>query len=269
MNARANAKLNLTLVVGARGPGGRHEVATVMEPLKLADKLAMHEGQGLVVEGFANDKLVRDALELLARAAGVKAWWHVTIEKAIPVAAGLGGGSSDAAAALRLANDTLERRLGEDALHALAARLGADVPFFLTRGPKLALADGTDLRPLDLPRDHTVLLLLPNGVSKPSTGAVYEAFDARGGAVGYGQRRAQLLEALEHVRTSADLAMLPPNDLASSPLAGLVAAAGAFRADVTGAGPVVYGLFHDLPSAEDAGSELRIHGRVLITQPAW
>ena len=85
----------------------------------------------------------------------------MTLEKRIPVAAGLGGGSSDAAAALSLANALLEEPLDGDALHGVAASVGADVPFFLTDGPQLGEGDGTTLSPLDLPRDYWALILLP------------------------------------------------------------------------------------------------------------
>jgi hypothetical protein len=87
-------------------------------------------------------------------------------------------------------------------------------------------------------------------VAKASTGEVYDAFDARRGEEGYADRRVTLLAAL----ADADLAGLPPNDLASSPLAGELLSAGAFRADVTGAGPVVYGLFEAGHDAERAAS---------------
>ena len=140
------------------------------------------------------------------------------IDKRIPVAAGLGGGSSDAAAALRLANDLLETPLPTDELDSIAASLGADVPFFLRDGPQLGTGDGTMLAPLTLPQTHTVLLVLPYGAAKSSTADVYAAFDERRGEVGYEDRRAGLLQALGSLTAETDLAALPPNDLASSPL---------------------------------------------------
>src|SRR5439155_15426058 len=82
-----------------------------------------------------------------------------------------------------------------------------------------------------------------HNVAKSTTEEVYADFDARGGERGYGDRRAALLGALERVKRPRDLAGLPPNDLASSPLARDLSALGAFRADVTGAGPTVYALF--------------------------
>ena len=98
---------------------------------------------------------------------------------------------------------------------------------------------------------------------------MYAAFDARGGEEGYAERRRTLLEALRAVRRPRDLAVLPPNDLASSPYAGRLLEHGAFRADVTGAGPTVYGLFMQRSRAEHASRRLRSLGRVWVAVPAW
>ncbi len=265
----AAAKVNLALVVGPVGDGGKHEVTTVLQRVDLTDRIALEPAQSLRVAGFPADTLVARALAALADAAGIEPCWAVRITKRIPVAAGLGGGSSDAATALRLANETLERPLAADALRALAAVLGADVPFFLAQGPQLGEGDGSELAPLELPQDYWVLLWLPDGAGKPSTAAVYAAFDERRGEHGYEERRARLLAALESVRRPRDLAALPPNDLASSALAEELRGLGAFRADVTGAGPVVYGLFLHRGDALAARRRLRNRGRTWVTVPAW
>jgi 4-diphosphocytidyl-2-C-methyl-D-erythritol kinase len=266
--APAPAKLNLALVVGPRRDG-RHDVATVLQRVDLADRVALRAGERLEVHGFAADTLVTGALRALAQAAGVEPAWRATITKRIPVAAGLGGGSSDAATALRLANATLAKPLSEARLEELAAGLGADVPFFLREGPQLGEGDGSRLSPLALPQDFWVVVVLPDGERKASTGAVYAAFDARGGERGFEDRRRALLEAVAAVRRARDLAALPPNDLASSPLAAVMRDAGAFRADVSGAGPAVYGLFSRRADAEAARRRLRPHGRAWLTVPAW
>ena len=221
----------------------------------------------LAVEGYADDTLVRAALDALARAAGVTPAWRVGIEKRIPVAAGLGGGSSDAAAALRLGNALLEAPLRSDELHHVAAAVGSDVPFFLGSGARLATGAGTDLAAVDLPSDYTVLLVLPHDRAKESTAAVYRDFDARGGHAGFDERRAVLYAALERMRAARDLSELPPNDLATSPLAEALAELGAFRADVSGAGPAVYGLFDTTADAEAAAEALRAEGRTWVTRP--
>jgi 4-diphosphocytidyl-2-C-methyl-D-erythritol kinase len=265
----ATAKLNLALVVGRARADGKHEVATVYQRLDLADRVALSPARGLRVGGFAADTLVRRALELLADAAGVAPGWEARLSKRIPVASGLGGGSSDAATALRLANETLDPSLPAARLRELAAELGADVPFFLTQGPQLGLGDGTELTPVDLPQDYWVVLLLPLGAEKPSSGAVYAAFDERDGGKGFRNRHAALRRALDEIGRAADLARLPPNDLASSPLAAELLELGAFRADVTGAGPVVYGLFQHLERARQARAALKARGRTWLTVPAW
>jgi 4-diphosphocytidyl-2-C-methyl-D-erythritol kinase len=260
----APAKINLALVVGPLRSGEKHEVTTVLQSIDLVDDLLLEQAADLRVTGFAEDTLVTRALNDLAAAAGVEPRWHVHIEKRIPVAAGLGGGSSDAAAALRLANGMLPEPLSPAALSRLAARLGADVPFFLERGTQLGTGDGTQLEPLELPLDYHVLLLLPTGAEKPSTAAVYDAFDGRNGAEGYEARRQELLAAV----AARDLARLPRNDLASSPLAKELERRGAVRADVSGAGPCLYGLFETEAEARTAAQELDRLGAVWVCSPS-
>lgn len=254
----AHAKINLALVVGPVRDDGKHEVATVLQRVELADRVEVEPSDETTVTGFDGDTIVRAALDALDAPHG----WHVRIDKAVPVAAGLGGGSSDAAAALRLANAYLDAPRD---LHPIAARIGADVPFFLYDGPQLGTGDGTVLSPLALPQDYAVLLLVPAGEAKRSTAEVYAAFDARGGADGFAERLAALHGAL--ART--DLPALPPNDLASSPHAERLLDAGALRADVSGAGPAVYGLFPTRDDAVRAALELESLGRIWITEPAW
>jgi 4-diphosphocytidyl-2-C-methyl-D-erythritol kinase len=261
----APAKLNLALVVGPNRPDGKHEVATVLQRIALADTVRLEPAESLEVRGFPDDTLVRRALELVAAHAGVEPRWRATIEKQIPVASGLGGGSSNAAAALELANEALDGSLTSEDLHGLAAQVGSDVPFFLTAGPQLGEGDGTDLTPLELPQDYWIVLALPRGGHKDSTAAVYDAFDARNGAEGFEQRRSELTRAL----VLGDLAGLPPNDLASSPFARELIDQGAFRADVTGAGPAVYGLFAEEAQAVTAAAALAARGETWITTPGW
>jgi len=267
VRASAPAKINLGLVVGPLRSDGKHELLTVYQRVGLADRIDVDESDALSVDGFAADTLVRTALELLAERVGVEPRWRVLIEKRLPVAAGLGGGSSDAATALRLANTTTQ--LDDDALHAVAARVGADVPFFLREGPQLGSGDGTTLEQVDLPQDFWIVLLLPSDARKESTAAVYAAFDARDGANRWADRAAAFRAAVANVRRPRDLAALPPNDLARSPLVDELRASGAFHADVSGAGPTVYGLFHHRVDAERARKELRSRGRTWLTAPAW
>jgi 4-diphosphocytidyl-2-C-methyl-D-erythritol kinase len=267
--APAPAKVNLALVVGPLRDDGKHEVLTVLQRIDLVDRIDLDEAPELRVEGFTDDTLVRAALEELARASGIEPHWRVQIEKKIPVAAGLGGGSSDAATALRLANETLPEPLPPQEMRLLAAGIGADVPFFLADGPQLGSGDGSELEALELPQDFWVVVLLPHEAAKTSTADMYAAFDARHGVEGFAERRQALLDALAEVKRPRDLAALPPNDLIGSPLVDEIRAAGAFRADASGAGPALYGLFHHRRDADAAKRALRPLGRTWVTAPAW
>jgi 4-diphosphocytidyl-2-C-methyl-D-erythritol kinase len=264
---RAYAKVNLALVVGPARSDGRHEVVTLLQRIDLHDDVTLDASDELVIEGFPADTIVRSALESLAGAAHVDPRWRVRIEKRIPVAAGLGGGSTDAAAALRLANATLAVPLPDEDLHHLAAGVGADVPFFLGGGTQLATGDGTQLQPVELPLDYHVVLVVPHGVTKGSTGAVYERFDARAGEVGFAERADALLAALRAIGSAREVARLPANDLASSPIAPDLTASGAFRADVSGAGPTVYGLYEREGDAARAASTFAHRGATHVTRP--
>jgi 4-diphosphocytidyl-2-C-methyl-D-erythritol kinase len=265
MMGPAPAKLNLALVVGPQRADGKHELVTVFQRVDLGDRISIEPAAETTVGGFPEDTIVRGALALLAAPHG----WRVKIEKHVPLAAGLGGGSSDAATALRLANEQLDAPLPAERLQEIAAQVGADVPFFLHDGPQLGTGDGSTLEPLDLPQDFVVLLLLPKDAHKRSTGEVYAEFDRRGGEAGFDERASALRAGLAGVRRPRDLATLPPNDLASSPLAAELRAHGAFRADVSGAGPTLYGLFNRTADAKRAARALGHLGRHWITVPAW
>ena len=241
------AKINLALVVGEPQEDGRHEVVTVLQRIDICDRIELEPAATLEVEGFNEDTLVRSALTAVARTAGSSPAWRVRLRKRIPVAAGLGGGSADAAAALVLANETLPEPLGETALHELATTLGADVPFFLAPGPKLAQGGGAPLA-----------ARAPAGLLGSRRAAAPCTQRGNGGGVQplrrdrrpRGSRSARpRLDALAACRRPRDFAAFPPNDLAAAtdgtaPLVAELRERGAFRADVSGSGPAVYGLFH-------------------------
>jgi 4-diphosphocytidyl-2-C-methyl-D-erythritol kinase len=269
----APAKINLALVVGPRRGDGLHEIVTVMQRVDLYDIVELESASSLSVDGFRRDTLVRDALRRLAHEAGVDPAWRVKIRKRIPLAAGLGGGSADAAAALTLANPLLDEPLPPERLASLAATIGADVPFFLAPGPKLAAGAGERLAPLDLPQDYWIVIALPRRARKASTADVYARFDESNLAQGFEERHAALEDALGSLRRPRDFASFPANDLAEaagrSSLVDDLLAQGAFRADVSGAGPAVYGLFTHLPDAKRAARRLRLAARARVVAPVW
>lgn len=269
----AAAKINLALVVGPVRDDGLHEIVTVMQRIDLCDAVELEPAPALVVEGYRKDTLVRSALARLAAAAGVDPRWRARISKRIPLAAGLGGGSADAAAALALANPLLEEPLPAEQLVKLAAEVGADVPFFLEPGPKLATGAGEQLTALELPQDFWIVIALPRRARKRSTADVYARFDESHGADRFEERRRALADALTAVRRPRDFAAFPPNDLAAAAgrpgLVDELVQAGAFRADVSGAGPAVYGLFHHSSDARRAARRVRVAARTWVVAPVW
>jgi 4-diphosphocytidyl-2C-methyl-D-erythritol kinase len=269
----AAAKINLALVVGECRSDGLHEIATVMQRIDLCDDVELERAERLTVVGFRRDTVVRAALERLAAAAGEPPAWRARIRKRIPLAAGFGGGSADAGAALTLANATLASPLSPERLAEVAAAVGADVPFFLAPGPKLVEGAGERLTALELPQDYWVVVAVPRGAEKASTGTVYARFDDLDAAPGFEDRRRAVRDVLAAVRRPRDFAAFPPNDLAVAvrpvPLVDELRAGGAFRADLTGAGPAVYGLFHRLAEARAAARRLRLRAQTWVGAPVW
>lgn len=271
MRVRAFAKINLGLIVGPERPDGKHEIATILQRVDLHDDLELERSPepGIVVEGFAQDTIVRRALEALDERTEYTSGWRVRLDKRIPVAAGLGGGSSDAAAALRSANELAQAPLDDEDLHAVASTIGSDVPFFLTPGSKLATGDGTELERVVLPYEFWVVLVLPNEQRKESTEAVYRMLDPVL-AQAFERRRRALLTALRGLENVEQLSELPRNDLAtgaSAPTIAELTALGAFRADLSGAGPTVYGLFEAEADARQAARTLRRAASTWLVSP--
>jgi 4-diphosphocytidyl-2-C-methyl-D-erythritol kinase len=255
------AKVNLYLKVLSRREDGYHELVTVMQPLTLADELWVSPGPGLtlacqhpeVPSGPQN--LVWRAAQKFGEATGGEPRVHLRLVKNIPVAAGLGGGSSDAAGTLIALNELAGRPLTPLRLHDLAAGLGADVPFFLTPGPAVGRGIGTLLSPLDLPPYWYVLL---NPGLAISTAWVYGNLDlnflAAAGAPlppawDGGHPENWVANDLETVTLSRYPAL-------GELLAGL-SRAGARAWGMSGSGPTLFGLFQEAEAASEAAKQLR------------
>lgn len=182
----APAKVNLYLEVGAVRRDGYHGVRTVMQAVELCDLVEVElggvGGMALEVEGDApagEDNLCLKAAAAFARAVGEPLAGRIRLVKRIPTAAGLGGGSSDAAAVLRALNRLRGEELGREALLRTAASLGSDVPFFLLGGT--ALGEGRGERVSPLAQAPPLPLLLLNPGRGLETGEVYRRFDLCGG----------------------------------------------------------------------------------------
>lgn len=185
----AHAKLNLSLEVLARRPDGFHDISTRLQAVSLHDLLIVEPATATELQGGHSDDLVLRAQEMLELAAGRRLPARFRLLKRIPVGAGLGGGSSDAAATLR----ALSRIYGLDLdLRPLARELGADVTFFLYGGAALASGKGENLSPLPSPAGCYAIAWPGFPAHTP---AVYKAWDEQARAERGGKGENQLLEA--------------------------------------------------------------------------
>ncbi len=266
MIEEAPAKINLCLFVGPTRPhDGRHNLDTVFEPLAIADRIALETADGeedeVVCPGVPGPNLALAALTAFRRATG----WdgapvRLVVDKRIPVAGGMAGGSADAAAALRMAHRL--SGLGDDALlHELAFGLGADVPAQVRPRRVLATGAGEVLHELRTPVAPFGVLVLP-GAAGLSTAEVFREADRQG----LPRDAHTLAEALIEIERGplpivnelepAARALAPGIDVAL----GAVRDAGARHALVSGSGPTVIGLFDDPEGAERAAGEVQASG---------
>ncbi len=279
MVVKTPAKINLFLRVLARRPDGYHELDSLMAPVGLFDRLGFEFPRvpGLRVlcpehpELEGPDNLAGRAAECFFRALARPPRLRLRLHKGIPVAAGLGGGSSDAAATLLSLNRRFGRPFAPERLAELALSLGADVPFFLGRRPCRAGGVGERLRPVRLPEFWVILACAPFGLS---TREVFERFDRTRRSA---NRKIRLTERRDSAREMPSgggwsrerLAVNLVNDLqrigeSLHPDIGKVRRellrAGAAGASMTGSGPTVFGLFFSRQRAQQALRAARREG---------
>jgi 4-diphosphocytidyl-2-C-methyl-D-erythritol kinase len=280
MLVHAPAKLNLGLYLGRPRPDGLHELCSLFEPLALADLLRIEEAEcdEVICAGVEGENLAARALAALRERGWDAPPLRIEIEKRTPVAAGLGGGSADAAAVLRLASAEWVRsspyQLRESAnapggladLPAIAAELGADVPSQLRPALALVRGAGERVEPLPAPAEHAALLL-PGGGGL-STKEVFDQADR----LGLGREEAELDEIATRLRAAAGAGASPlaypellVNDLepAARSLRPDIADAldalrgtGAPAVFLSGSGPTAVGLFPSITEAERAAATL-------------
>ena len=186
---KAPAKINLFLRIIGKRPDGYHDLHSLMCPVGLYDTLALSFNQPAISVSCLHPEVPEDSTNLAARAAalffeatqmhrsGFSPGVHIEIQKKIPVGAGLGGGSSDAAAVLRALNTHFGTPLTAEALQRLGARIGADVPFFIFNRPAVATGIGDQLEAFANLFPWTVLLVYPN--ASISTAWVYKKLNLR------------------------------------------------------------------------------------------
>jgi 4-diphosphocytidyl-2-C-methyl-D-erythritol kinase len=254
---RAFAKLNLILHVGRRREDGLHPLGSVFASIDLHDDVRVEEAELDDVDcaGVDGPNLAGAAVAAFRRRVPELPPLRVRIDKRIPVAAGLGGGSADAAAVLRAANRIAGDPLDAATLRQLGAELGSDVPSQVDPRHALVSGVGEVVEPVDLPELGALLVPQNPGLS---TADVYAEFDRIGGgrrevdlaALRSLTREMVLLPVLGNDLQPAALALLPE----LSPLLASLRGAGALGALVTGSGPTCFALFENRAGAEAAAT---------------
>jgi 4-diphosphocytidyl-2-C-methyl-D-erythritol kinase len=264
LTTKAPAKLNIRLKITGRRPDGYHELVSIMVPVTLFDEIRISpaaegihlETVGIPVPGDETNLVFRAAEAFLSRL-GIRRGLSIRLSKRIPVAAGLGGGSSDAAATLTSLNRIFSHPLSHHELAGMAVRLGADVPFFLNARPCLAKSIGDILEPLNRwPPWWYVLVAPPFPVS---TAWVYGHFKLK-----------LTSPEPEYILNTLKNGRFEPRDLLENDLEAVTAkrfpvietikeqlmAAGAEGALMTGSGPCVFGVFQSETEASSAGAKI-------------
>ena len=264
---KAYAKVNLTLQVGSRRPDGYHAVMSVMQRISLWDTVTVERGTGrdtllcsVPVTENVDDNLCMKAARAFFAETGTKSdGVTITLEKHIPVQAGLGGGSSDAAAVLRAMRTLYAPEVSDAELERMAAALGSDVPFLIRGGTALATGRGERLTPLPRLADGWfVVVKPPEGFSTP---AMYRRLDelppqppqpdGMTAALGAGELRAVAAALCNSFERAV------PPDSAVWVIREALQAQGALAAMLSGSGSAVFGLFDREDAARAAAEVLR------------
>ena len=272
-------KVNVYLGVGPREFSGYHELATIFQAVGIYDEVTVSAADSLTISGLGKfaDRIPTDetnlawkAAELVARACGEEPNIHIQIDKSIPIAAGMAGGSADAAATLVACDTYWNAGIPRDQLDAMAATLGSDVPFMLHGGCALGVGRGDVLSPVMIRGSfHWVFATFDEGLS---TAQIYEKTDEMRGLEFEAEPEVptELLSALARGDAPA-LGRLLHNDLqlaatSSRPLLGRVLEqgidSGALGAIVSGSGPTCAFLVRDESSAIDLVVALKASGLV-------
>jgi 4-diphosphocytidyl-2-C-methyl-D-erythritol kinase len=261
---KAHAKINWFLRVTGRRADGYHDIDTLFQRITLCDELNFKDAPSISITTEApialDENLVMKAALMMRKASGADRGARIGLVKKIPIAAGLGGGSSDAAATLEGLNDLWNLKLPTERLREMALELGSDVPFFLDGRPAVARGRGEQLATANIARPVTLLLLNPS-VSVSAGWAYSEMKDYSGEDDEYARRFIEALEAGDF-RALGELAV---NDLEAPvvkmhPVVGEMKAAlrkeGALFSAMSGSGPTVFGVFADRKAAEQAAKAI-------------
>ena len=277
----AYAKINLSLDVVGRLANGYHEVRMIMQTVGIHDTLTFEKTEGEIVLSsdagelpLGEDNLIYKAAKLVRETYGVSGGVKVHLEKRIPVAAGMAGGSTDAAATLKAMNLLYDLRLSEEDLCGLGVKLGADVPYCIMGGTALSEGIGEVLTKL-APMPECVLLVAKPDINV-STKEVYQALDSQ--SVQWHPDVDGMRQAIEEGRLEGIYSrlgnVLETVTVAKHPIVSEIKQEmlgnGALGSLMSGSGPSVFGIFDDEEKARAAGESIKKKGlakQVFVTGP--
>ena len=260
ISLKTPAKINLHLNITAKRADGYHEIETLFLPVKsLTDTVTIEPGESIEIvcahPGVPEDSsnLCWKAADLFFKTTGLPSGVKITIEKNIPVAGGMGGGSSDAAAVFRILNHEYGQPLDDKKLNELAASIGADIPFFLNPVPSTATGIGEVLTPVEVPKEFALVIAAP--AFPVSAGWAYKNLDIEA-------NRSKV--SLEEVLSNLD-DYHPHNSLAAAVIKKFALVKGLLDdlselgaiSQVSGSGPTVFGICPGKEEAEAVCGKLK------------
>jgi 4-diphosphocytidyl-2-C-methyl-D-erythritol kinase len=267
------AKINLHLAITGKRTDGYHDIETIFQEIDFCDRLEFSPASELSISSN-NSRMPRNEENLIIKAAKLLSkdkGCHIHVEKHIPMGAGLGGGSSNAAATLLALNELWQTGLSTEQLHGLAAQLGSDIPFFITGGTAWARGRGEIIVPLAPDPDYCGVLFMPD--IHISTAWAYQ------NSKFFLTKRDKNLtfsivsEMLHRPSEWKDLFFndLEPIALKKHPLLNKIIEtmyeSGAFYAHMTGSGSTIFGLFFNQERARQAAMKCRDSGKTKIFRP--
>lgn len=278
LSLKSYAKINLCLQLLKKREDGYHEIFSVMQAVDLHDRLTFHKPEKGITIQCDNPNVPKDENNLAYRAAdlifkerNLTAGVRIDIEKKIPVSAGLGGGSSNAAFTLKGINQLFDLKLSLQQLHSLASRLGSDVPFFLYSGQAIAKGRGEKIVPIKLYKDYWLVLICPNLMI--STAWVYQNAKIDLTAekwfinLDFCDNKVGFFESLKQFDNDLEKVVMNRYEIISQ-IKKTLENSGGIKPSVSGSGPTVYGLFEKKPQAEEVATKLsQGNWQVFMTRP--